>query len=588
MKRKALAIVCTAAMAVTGTFLLNAANSPTKAAAPAPFTPSQHFAGYATGTDVFADALKNLQPGVELANANIGYSAAAANSDGLLGTYVPSAQNGGAAFPATGKGIVNEMSHSVVPPVEATFGNTPTDPFQSYGRGSGLEVGLGTNVPNNPDLNQIILAGMAEQAATPKTPGGNTFPDNSLTREIGPVPGDPLLFASLLKGQAAANWDADHCPGDPAGTFPVDPTGANASGGAANTDTTKALGWGMGNAAQVELLNTAMGPLAAKLGDPNSQPLVATTGGQPTNRQVSTAKSFTHLVPNGDGTYGLVSETHETIAPVTLFKGTANQLTIEVLGEAVLKSVVTGTGATTKVTYTPPPLVRIFPPGQPPQDIPFPAGGSNPPVQVAIPGMPGQPNLLELFLGEPARAPDQAVAGNSHASKPVGPVIDTTNGTLAWAGVDLIRVRLLVPDPISHLAEVREGHMEVQGAVPAGGITCNTAVVPGGSSTTTAAGGATTTTAAGGATTTTAATTPGGATTTTTAAGATTTTTANTPGGGTTPSNASTTTTTAANNNNNANNNVTTATTAPPQVQAVTFSQTPAATPQSQTPNFTG
>src|SRR5437868_3557891 len=209
MKRKALAIVCTAAMAVTGTFLLNAANSPTKAAAPAPFTPSQHFAGYATGTDVFADALKNLQPGVELANANIGYSAAAANSDGLLGTYVPAAQNGGAAFPATGKGIVNEMSHSVVPPVEATFGNTPTDPF----------------------------------------------------------------------------------PGDPAGTFPVEPTGANASGGAANTDTTKALGWGMGNAAQVELLNTAMGPLAAKLGDPKSQPLVATTGGQPTNRQVSTAKS---------------------------------------------------------------------------------------------------------------------------------------------------------------------------------------------------------------------------------------------------------------------------------------------------------
>src|SRR5438270_6371580 len=597
MKRKALAIVCTAAMAVGGTFLLNAANSPTKAAVPDPFTSSQHFAGYSTGTDVFADALKNLQPGTELANANIGYSAAAANSDGLLSQYVPAIakqppanvtvnpQPGVAAFPAAGKGIVNEMGHSVVPPTEVTFGNTPTGAFQSYGRGSGLEVGLGTNVPNNPDLNQIIVAGMAEQMAPPKTPGGNTFPDDSITREVGPVPADPLLFASLLKGQAAANWDASHCPGDPTGTFPVNATGLDASGGLAANDSTKALGWGLGNAAQVELINSDSGPLAVKLGQPTSKPVVSTTGGQPTNRQVSTAKSFTHLVPKGDGTYALVSETHETIAPVTLFKGTANQLTIEVLGEAVLKSVVTGTGATTKVTYTPPPLVRIFPPGQPPQDIPFPAGGSNPPVQVAIPGMPGQPNLLELFLGEPARAPDQAVAGNSHASKPVGPVIDTTNGTLGWAAVDLIRVRLLVPDPISHLAEVREGHMEVQGAVPAGGITCNTAVVPGGSSTTTAAGGATTTTAAGGATTTTAATTPGGATTTTTAAGATTTTTANTPGGGTTPSGSTTTT---AANNNNANNNVTTATTAPPQVQAVTFSQTPAATPQSQTPNFTG
>src|SRR2546421_1314671 len=381
MKRKALAIVCTAAMAVTGTFLLNAANSPTKAAVPAPFTPSQHFAGYATGTDVFADALKNLQPGTELANVNVGYSASAANSDGLLDGYVPAlpvvpgptghpAIKAFTGTPSTngvtpGKGIVNEMGHSVVPPALATFGNTLTDPFQSYGRGSGLEVGLGTSLPNNPDLNQIILAGMAEQTAQPKTPGGNTFPDNSLTREIGPVPGDPLIFATLLKGQGAANWDADHCPGDPAGTFPVNPApgGFATSGGQALNDSTKAMGWGNGNAAQVELLNSDSGPLAKKLGDPNSKPVVATTGGQPTNRQVSTAKSFTHLVPNGDGTYGLVSETHETIAPVTLFKGTANQLTIEVLGEAVLKSVVTGTGATTKVTYTPPPLVRIFPPG---------------------------------------------------------------------------------------------------------------------------------------------------------------------------------------------------------------------------------
>ena len=609
MKRKAVAILCSSALAVGGMFLFTGSNSPTKAAVPQPFTPSQHFAGYATGTDVFVDALKNLNPGMELANVNVGYSASAANSDGLLDGYVPAlpavpGPNGHPAIaalqgtPSTngvtpGKGIVNEMGHSVVPPAEATFGNTLTDAFQSYGRGSGLEVGLGTSVPNNPDLNQVILAGMAEQMATPKTPGGNTFPDNSLTREIGPVPADPLLFASLLKGQAAGNWDAGHCPGDPAGTFPVNPApgGFATNGGQALNDTTKALGWGEGDAAQAELLNSGMGPLAPKLGDPNSQPVVATTGGQPTNRQVSTAKSFTHLVPNGDGTFALVSETHETIAPVTLFKGTANQITIEVLGEAVLKAIVTGSTSTTKIVYAPPPLVRIFPPGQPPQDIPVPAGGSNPAIQVSIPGTPGQPNLLDLFIGEPPRAPDQAVAGNSDAMSPVKPIIEP-DGTLAWGAVDVVRVKLLVPDPTSHLAEVREGHMEVQAAVPSGGVTCNTAA-PVSTATTQPGGGGTTTTTAGG----------GGGTTTTTQAGGggTTTTTANAPGNTTTTTTAAggnTTTTTAGGGNNNGGNNngganngngannSTTPTTA--QVQAVTFSQTPAATPQSATPNFTG
>src|SRR5947208_494212 len=137
MKRKAIAILCSSAMAVGGMFLFTGSNSPSKAAVPDPFTASQHFAGYSTGTDVFVDAAKSLSPGVELANVNVGYSAAAANSNGLLGGYVPAlpavpGPNGHPAIaplqgtPSTngvtpGKGIVNEMSHSVVPPTEATF-----------------------------------------------------------------------------------------------------------------------------------------------------------------------------------------------------------------------------------------------------------------------------------------------------------------------------------------------------------------------------------------------------------------------------------------------------------------------------------
>src|SRR4051812_43720617 len=242
-QRKAVAILCSSALAVGSMFLLTGANSPGKAAGPAPFTPSQHFAGYSTGTDVFVDALKQLAPpGGELANVNAGFSAAAANSAGVLDTYATAA----ATPPPPHKGLnapfENEMGHALVPKELASFGNTSTSPFQSYGRGSGVEAGLAVTLPNNPDVNQAILVGLAEQAATPKTPGGNTFPDNSITKEGGPIPADPLLFASLLKGRAAGNWDAGSCPvanQDPANPgFPVDANGTNG-----NLDTRADMGY---------------------------------------------------------------------------------------------------------------------------------------------------------------------------------------------------------------------------------------------------------------------------------------------------------------------------------------------------------
>src|SRR4051812_32459829 len=193
-QRKAIAVLGSAAIAVSGMFLVTGVNSPSKAAAPAPFTAGQHFAGYSTGTDVFVDALKQLAPpGGELANVNAGFSGAAANSNGVLDTYATA----GATPPPPHSGLnapfENEMGHAVVPKELATFGGTSTSPFQSYGRGSGVEGGLGVTLPKNPDVNQAILVGLAEQAAPPKTPGGNTFPDNSITKEGGPIPADPLL-----------------------------------------------------------------------------------------------------------------------------------------------------------------------------------------------------------------------------------------------------------------------------------------------------------------------------------------------------------------------------------------------------------
>jgi hypothetical protein len=250
----------------------------------------------------------------------------------------------------------------------------------------------------------------------------------------------------------------------------------------------------------------------------------------------------------------------------------------------VLKAIATGNGLATPVTsatqypqaqaghtrleYTPPALIRIQQAGMPPNDIPFPGNGGQIPT-IAVPGGP----LINIELGESARAPDQAIPGNSDATTPVGPIsVSDATGDTIWGALDVARITAIIPGTGQHIAEVRAGHMEAEAHVPAAGITCPAA--------------ATTSTSTPGGSSTTAATTPGGATTTTTPGGTTTT----TPGGTTSTTTGGTTSTTAANNTSTtaANNNNSTATTAAPQVQATTFSQTPAATPQSVTPNFTG
>jgi hypothetical protein len=556
-QRKALAILCSAATAVGGMFLLTGANSPTKAA---PFTGANQYNGYSTGTNVFADLLKNLQPGVELANANVAFSGAASNTSGL-------------------KPLNNEMDHAVIPSDLETAGKVPTAPFNSYGRGSGLEVGLGTTIPNNPDVNQIILAGMAEEAAAPVTgTTGASQPDGSVVKELPPggIPGDPLIYASLLRGQAKALYTPNQCVVDP-----------------------NNVGQGRGEVGRLELINTAMGPLAPKLGDPNSQPLLSLTRGQPTQGTLGSSDSRVHLTPNAGSTthFGVMSETSQDIAPVTLFKGTTNQLTIEVAGEWSLRALATGNAATSSLKYGPTfngapptpttPLITITPPGGAPQivlktqDI---FGPGKVPQNIFIPGGPG-PQLLELNIGEDPRA----IGSDNVTTTPLP--APTVSNTEVSGAVDVIRVKVLaaLQTPGDHVGEVRIGHMEAKSVVPNGGVDCSgtiatttTTTQPGGSTTTTTQPGATTTTTQPGATTTT--TEPGGTTTTTAPVTPGNTTTTTQPGATTSTTEPGATTSTTAPKRAA----VTTTTTAPAQVQAVTFSQTPTAQAQSQTPNFTG
>ena len=264
--------------------------------------------GFATGTDVHADLIQTgpLGNGLQVANAEVAFSGASVRTSG--------------ASPQ----LVNEMSQEVQPALPAA------DPLLTgslaYGRGSALDIGLGNNVPVTgptipiPDLTRVSAP-----------------PNHGLqTAELGTVPGAPLVYASLLRGQANATTD---------GTTPLQ----------------HATGFGLGYAADVQLLDTGSTKPDGQLGLP-----VLTTDSTDPNRAVSQSTSTSSLTDFLSGGVldhkGVTSEVRETIAPVTLFKGTAMQTTIEVLGEWVLTVTAGGKPGEASIHYGPDPATTPPPP----------------------------------------------------------------------------------------------------------------------------------------------------------------------------------------------------------------------------------
>lgn len=388
------------------------------------------YKGYSTGTVIHADALR--LGATTIADAEVAFSGATVASKGT-GT-VPGRGPGA----ATGT-IVNEMDQVVQPALPAA--GLPGD--KSYGRGSALEVGLLTPVPN--PVNTLLLAGKAEASAPPST----DLVDKSIT-----VPINPVAYASLLRGQAQAVWDNDTCLlGAP-------------------------LSLGRGFAADVQLLNTGAVLPAGTF----ANPLVATDAPTP-ERAVSQSQSVTRLVPQtnkaggkiGDN-FGLMSETRMTIAPITLFKGTPNPITIELLGEWVLRSVANGLpGADgawvffgTTATENSTPIIRVL-------------QGTTPTTTLEV----TLQTVLNLGLGTVLQTVNNTLSGLVPGTEiTVGEaprsVEQGGDGTVASALIDIVRVRVLdaSTSPLAALGvtsalDVRVGHMEARAQVPAGGIKCN-------------------------------------------------------------------------------------------------------------------
>lgn len=296
----------------------------------------------------------------------------------------------------------------------------------AYGRGAAVEAGVLTGTPQPVDINQIIVSGLAEAFAPPPTP---------LVRAAIDIPVNPVLFARTGAGEAQARYDANFCPiGRP-------------------------LTFGRGFAENLELLgggNEADGSI--------DNPLLGTSTTAGTNRATTQSRTVTYMIANGDGTFGLVSETRQTLAPITLnILGGLGQLLIEVAGEYGLRTVATGKPGGASVTHLGDPLLTISTvlagittPVIGPVTLSSLIGSGG----IALPA--ALSSLIGLTLGGGPRALKPAPVGT--------PPVRAADGTSASGAVDLLRLTLLGADP--PLVDVGLFHMEGAVTVPAGGLKC--------------------------------------------------------------------------------------------------------------------
>lgn len=356
--------------------------------------------GYATGQVLHVDALS--ASGVDIAQAAEAWTGSVVDSTGV-------------------KQIVNEVDNIVFP----AAANKKT-----AARGSGLELGLGVDQATE---NQLQL-----QIAKASAP-----PNQHVVEEIPPggLPASPLAYASLLRGEAEANWgpDATTC------VFGRD------------------LASGIGYAADLQLLETGETNQDGSLGAPL---LAVDADPDDPDRSVAFSQSHNFLAVQQDAQgkplglkFGLVSEVRMTIAPVTI----GDAVTLEFLGEWVLRTMAGGVPGSAHVHFGPgevspsTPVLRIIQDNEVTdiirlQDILTDTG--LPTIEI--------PGVAEIRIGQPPHA-----IGNQDAPPAVA-----GNGTSASAAIDIVSVELADGD----LADLRFGHMEVATQVPAGGIDCGVPV----------------------------------------------------------------------------------------------------------------
>jgi hypothetical protein len=381
--------------------------------------------GFAVGMDEHTTLLRS--GGTNAAETEVGY--------------------GGAVVDATSSGLskplLNEYSGPIsCPPLkdDPKLCAPSLTSKHSFAHGSGIEVGVGTTVPSGADPNQIVLAAKASSSA----------PKSSHDRqEIGPVPADPVAYASVTRGDSTANWNSS-------GLVP----GVCVLG--------DDISRGIGYVADAQLVDAGAANTDGSMGSP----VVSTDYTADDDVSQTTSREFLVPTPGVPNNFGLRSKVVQTIAPVSLLKtpdpqtGIASLITIKFLGQWVLDVTANGHSGGAKVHYGPgtatpeSPILQVFNGGSLAgqllfQDL-FGATGQ----QIDIPG------VLTVTLGEAPRAIAKPGDPPVFGSKPK----IAANGTSVSAAVDVARIEIL--GGIQGAGTLTVGHMEASAQVPVGGINC--------------------------------------------------------------------------------------------------------------------
>jgi hypothetical protein len=421
IKRRGSALVVSVAV-LTGALALGA-SAPAFGVA----KPATGLSAFVNGTELHVHAAQ-LPP--KVADIDEAFAVSAINSAGFV----------------KDKALVNEVNEGIIPPAGKS----------AYARGGGAEVGLAEPTPNDAIARLLELSTAESSAPTATPPYTSGLVDGVVnTVDLGGAL-DPLANASALGGRAATLWNPNF----------LFPTLGNP------------LTYAYGQAADAQALNTATDPSLDALG--RFVGPVLSTNSDPDNpdRSVASSQTFTYLVNNGDGTCGLASEIHMSIAPVNI---AVAGLLIEVGGDWLMKSVATGKSTGNSFTYGPDPatnapntpLIRVIDTTSntvlgslTTQDILTAEGLS----------LPSNP-LIDLSVGERARAIASPAADGTPADPVPGSAV-THNSTTVSAAADVLRLRLLqgIASPFQ-LADLRLGHFEMKVSVPAGGVNCEIPVV---------------------------------------------------------------------------------------------------------------
>ena len=402
---------------VGGLLIAGAVASPALGVAgPAPKT---GFSAYINGTTVHAHA---VQAPPKVADADVAFSSVAFGGGGIK------------------TAVVNEMNELVAPATAK----------QVHARGGGVELGIGEEVPQV-DGRPLELPVAIAEAATAKAP----FADGPNTTTIVPLDGalNPLVNAQALQGIAAALWNPNYL-------FPM---------------LGNPIGYGYGTAADVEALNLGGVDEAGDF----TAPLLDTEAPGP-ERNVSSSQSYTYLVNNGDGTCGIATESHISIAPIQISlppnpDAPQTGLLIEVAGDWVMKAVATGKPTGNKLTYTPDPnqdpasfVLRVL-------DLSAPAG-EQVLGQLALQDILGDTGLadqldpLDPLLDIAVGADPRAISDAQIPDDTSAPIVTPTR---VAAAADVVRLKLAagLADGFE-AADLRVGHFETDIRVPNGGVNC--------------------------------------------------------------------------------------------------------------------